>query len=250
MSLVEARMIADAASEADLAAPGGELVAAMEVLRSHPAEWERFQQQRRCDAVIAAALATVAPPPGLRAEILAAQATQERVHPRRRFLLAWAAGLVGLAGGGLAARWILGGRVEPAGAAETLAAAAARFLDAEWDHVFEDSSASLDGLQRHLAANGQPGIMEPGDGFEGLTTLGCRRFGWRGQVAVLVCFRSRDGSTVVHVVSVPRETLAAPEGGVTFLREGRWHGAFWQRGARAYVALSDQPLDRGQWGRG
>jgi hypothetical protein len=132
----------------------------------------------------------------------------------------------------------------------SLAAAAAYFLDREWDHVFEHTGGRLAELQAFLESSGASGGMDPGEGFGKLATLGCRRFSWRGEVAVLVCFRTPGDTAIVHVVAVPRTAVGpeAPEA-LSLFREGRWHAASWIRGGRAYVALSDQPLDPGQWGR-
>lgn len=251
MNFAEARMIAAAATTADLDAPGPELSAALEILRSHPDEWAAWTQERRRDQCIALAFRTVSPPPGLREQILAAQGAQQRVHPRRRFVLAWAAGLAVMGGAGIAARWMFGRPATAVGSPEaSLAAAAAYFLDREWDHVFEHTGGSLVELQAFLESSGAAGAMDPGDGFGKLATLGCRRFSWRGEVAVLVCFRTPGDTAIVHVVAVPRTAVGpeAPEA-LSLFREGRWHAASWIRGGRAYVALSDQPLDPGQWGR-
>jgi hypothetical protein len=251
LNLAEARMIASAATTADLAAPGPELSAALEILRSHPVEWAAWMQERERDQCIASAFSTVAPPPGLREQILAAHGAQQRVHPRRRFVLAWAAGLAVVGGAGIAARWMFGRPAPAVGSpASSLAAAAAYFLDREWDHIFEHTGGRLAELQAFLAGSGAAGAMDPGQGFDPLGTLGCRRFSWRGEVAVLVCFRTRGDTAIVHVVSVTRTAVGpeAPES-LSFFREGRWHAASWLRGGRAYVALSDQPLDRGHWAR-
>lgn len=251
MNLAEARMIAAAATAADLAAPGAELSAALDVLRRHPAEWSAWMQERQRDQHIATAFNTVCPPPGLRDQILAAHAAHRRAHPRRRFLLAWAAGLAVVCGAGMAGRWLLEKSRSPLGAREdSLASAAAYFLDREWDHVFEHTAGNLDELRRFLEASGAAGTMDPGVGFEGLATIGCRRFPWKGEVAVLVCFWTPGDAAIVHVVSVPRAALGAEAPEALFhFREGRWHAASWIRGGRAYVALSDQPLDPEPWGR-
>ena len=251
MNLAEARMIASAATTADLAAPGPELSAALGILRSHPDEWAAWMEERERDQRIASAFSTVCPPPGLREQILAAQGAQQRVHPRRRFVLAWAAGLAVMGGAGIAARWMFGQPNSSAGSPErSLAAAAAYFLDREWDHVFEHTGGRLAELQAFLESSGASAGMDPGEGFGKLATLGCRRFSWRGEVAVLVCFRTPGDTAIVHVVAVPRAAVGpeAPEA-LSLFREGRWHAASWIRGGRAYVALSDQPLDRGHWAR-
>jgi hypothetical protein len=251
MNLAEARMIVAAATTADLAAPGEELSAALDVLRNDPAEWAAWLAEHQRDQCIASAFSTVAPPPGLRDQILAAHGAQQRVHPRRRFVLAWAAGLAVMGGAGIAARWMFGRPSSPVAAPHaTLASAASWFLDREWDHVFEHMAGTLGELRQFLESSGAPGVMEPGEGFDRLATIGCRRFPWKEQVAVLVCFRTPGDTAIVHVVSVPRTALGpeAPEA-LSLFREGRWHAASWIRGGRAYVALSDQPLEPGQWGR-
>lgn len=250
MNLAEARMIAAAATRADLASPGPELAAALDVLRSDPAEWTTWTQERQRDQCIASALGGVSPPPGLREQILAVHAAQRRTHPRRRFLLAWAAGLTVMGGVGIAAHWLMG-RPSPSvgGGGTSLAAAAAHFLDREWDHAFELTAGTLGELRRFLETSEAAGSMDPGKGFDQLATIGCRRFSWRGETAILVCFRTRGDKAVVHVVSVPRTAVGADAAEARSLfREGRWHAASWIRGARAYVALSDQPLDVKEWG--
>ena len=63
MNLAEARMIAAAATTADLAAPAPELSAALEILRSRPDEWAAWMQERQRDQSIASAFGTVSPPP-------------------------------------------------------------------------------------------------------------------------------------------------------------------------------------------
>lgn len=251
MNLSEARMIVSAATAADLAAPGAELSAALEILRSHPDEWAAWMQERQRDQCIASAFRTVSPPPGLRDQIVAAHGAQQRVHPRRRFVLAWAAGLAVMGGTGIAARWMFGRPSAPVAAPHaTLASAASWFLDREWDHVFEHMAGTLGELRQFLESSGVPGAMEPGEGFDQLATIGCRRFPWKGQVAVLVCFRTPGDTAIVHVVSAPRSAVGAEASEtLSLFREGRWHAASWLRGGRAYVALSDQPLDPGKWGR-
>jgi hypothetical protein len=251
MNLAEARMIVAAATTADLADPGPELSAALEILRSHPAEWAAWMQQRQRDQCIASAFSTVSPPPGLREQILAAHGAQQRAHPRRRFVLAWAAGLAVVGGAGTAARWMFTRSSSPVTAPEgSLASAASWFLDVGWDHNFDHTAGTLGELRGFLGAAGEAGAMDPGEGFERLATIGCRRFSWRGHVAVLVCFRTPGDTAIVHVVAVPRAAVGpeAPEA-LSLFREGRWHAASWIRGVRAYVALSDQPLDRGHWAR-
>ena len=245
MNLDEARLIAGAATAADLNAPGPELSVALEVLRKHPDTLAAWVQERRIDECIASAFSTISPPPGLRAQILAAHTAQQRTHPRRRFLLAWAAGLTVVSGLGITTRWFFGRRSPPVPTGfGAFAAAAAHFLDSEWDHVFEHSSSNLHELQRFLETSGASGAMEPGGRFDELVTIGCRRFHWRGQVAVLVCFRTRGGTAMVHVVSVARMAVGTDAAESTSLfQEGRWHAASWIRGERAYVALSDR-MDR------
>ena len=251
MTLPGARLIVSAATTADLANPSEELSAALKYLRNHRDDWTAWQQEHQRDQAIARTFGTVGPPPGLRDQILAAQGAQHRAHPRRRFVLAWAAGLALVAGSGVAARWMLG-RSEAlvAGRDASLAAAASHFLDREWDHVFDHTAETLDDLRQFLERAGEPETLDPGDGFDRLSTLGCRRFSWKGQVAVLVCFRTAGDGGIVHVISVPRAAVG-PEAreALNLFREGRWHAASWTRGGRAYVALSSQPLDPGHWSR-
>jgi hypothetical protein len=251
MTLPGARLVVSAATTADLANPSQELAAALEFLKNHRDDWTAWQQEQQRDQAIARTFGTVGPPPGLRDQILAAQGAQHRPQARRRFLLAWAAGLALVAGAGIATRWMPGKSDALAALRDgSLAAAASHFLDREWDHVFDHTAGTLDDLRQFLEREGEPGALDPGDGFDRLSTLGCRRFSWKGQVAVLVCFRTAGDGTIVHVISVPRAAVG-PEAreDLDLFREGRWHAASWTRGGRAYVALSSQPLDPGHWSR-
>lgn len=251
MTRPRARLIVSAATTADLANPAEELSAALKFLRSHPDDWTAWLQEHQRDQVIACTFGTIGPPPGLRNQILAAQGTQHQAYPRRRFVLAWAASLALVAGSGIAARWILGNSdSRVADPDPSLASAASHFLDREWDHVFDHTAGTLDELRHFLEGAGEPGSFDPGDGFNRLSTIGCRRFSWKEQVAVLICFRASGDGTIVHVISVPRAAVG-PEirKDLNRFREGRWHAASWIRGEHAYVALSSQPLDPGHWSR-
>lgn len=247
MNLDEARLILASVTAHDLDDPGPEVASALDVLKQHPGEFEKWTREHALDGRIAEALGGIEPPPGLREQILAARDADRRLHPRRRFVFAWAAGLVAVAGAGAGLWWHgrRSGEVQRTDA-EALAADAAYFLDREWDHLFEHRDSELAGLKAFLDGSGTPGTLDLGGGFAGLTGIGCRRFRWRGHTAVLACFRTRGDAGVVHVVSVPRTALASdvpmPTAG---FREGRWNAALWVRADRVYLALSDLPLEPG-----
>jgi hypothetical protein len=224
--------------------PGGRdagdpaMMAALEQARRDPALAGWFQREQAHGAAVAAKLREIAPPPGLRAAILAGARVSGRADPvrpawRHPAWLALAAGFALLLG--LAGWW----RFAPVGGA-SFEEYAMNVVDRGF--VLGKRGDDLAELKSWLAGQRGPlpGVL-PAE-FAALRALGCRTLEYRGRDVSLVCFER--GKREFHVFVARREDLPPGEDSPPrFLARGDLVAATWTDARNRYVVVSDANMD-------
>ncbi len=188
------------------------------------------EREQRTDAAIAAKFAAIAPPPELRAAILAgARASRPKNGGWR--LAPWLAAAAAVAVLVTVTVVQLGRPALPAG--EAFAAQVLReLMTVHGDH--EAEPPALRPLQVRLAGTSGPFPERIEVRPEDLRRQGCRAFRVGGREVFELCFR-RDG-TWYHLYVAP---ATGPDRDVSFESAGQFAAASWQRGAVAYALATD-----------
>lgn len=196
-----------------------------------------LERETALDRAMAARLAEVRAPSGLRERILAGQRTVAEVPAwrwTRGWVLAAAAALV-LAGSWLGFWLTREARSGPA----RLTAELGQYLDRGWDHVFDLPERDYGKVRDWLAARQDAVVLKMPERLSCSPTYGCKVFSWRGVPATLVCFQPQETGQVVHVVSLPGEALPEFTSELPrFAATGSWTSAMWRTGDRLYVAMT------------
>lgn len=212
------------------------MAAAMRLAESEPELRAWYAKERTFDAALRAGLGRVRAPAGLRERIRAGGMVVDL--PRRatwtRWVIAAAAALVL----GLGVFGFVQSRSAKSGPS-LLLSELSRYLEHEWDHVFDLPTADYGKVRDWLATKEQRVELNLPERLSGSPTYGCKVFSWRGHEATLVCFQPKEAGGVVHVVSVPVSSLPEftselPQYGSA----GSWNSAMWRARDRIYVALT------------
>ncbi len=188
------------------------------------------EREQRTDAAIAAKFAEIAPPPELRAAILAgARASRPRAGGWK--MAPWLAAAAAVAVLLTVTVVQLGRPAPPQGDALT-AVALRELITAHGDHDAEPPALAALQIRLASAVGSFPERIElrPDD----LRRQGCRAFRVGGREVFELCFR-RDGIWY-HLYVAP---ATGPDRGVSFESAGQFAAASWQRGAVAYALATD-----------
>ncbi len=204
---------------------------------SDPALKAWFDDQRRFDLGIAAALQGTEVPLGLKSRILAGGRVSqpERWAPMRR-LWAIAAMVALFAGAGL---WY---RMESLSTGWDHAALATLSQLVSGREQFDAQSPRVTELQQWLRGNGAPTMANLPERLKGLASLGCKTISWHGHPISLICFHGTDGE-MVHLAMVDKASLSnpPPDGAPRFGAMDGWQVASWSQGDMSMLLATKGP---------
>jgi hypothetical protein len=199
-----------------------------------------FERSRAFDTAVAARLAEIAPPPGLREAIIAGARMSRRPVPERssqpwlRRWVALAAAVAVLLGVGL---W---SRVRVVSGPSALAEFA---LDDLVHGHHGGSGEPTSELEHRLAATAQPLPAEVAVNFAQLRATGCRTLHFAGRDVLEVCFARGGGE--FHLYVMPRNGEGDYAGGRAPFLVARAEGAaaVWSDGKFDFAVVSRDGLD-------
>lgn len=205
------------------------------------------QAEDRLDALLVGALATIQPPPALRAEILAAMGRASIRH--RRWHRLWRRAMLPLA----AAAGITLALIAPRGSGGPQVVKVPKLpmnvVETEFINAFESPDFTLNEkredhqvLMRHLRERNLPCPGCLPKGLAQLKSIGCRELVIDGRVGSIICFDQRENG-VVHLVVFRRQDvqteLPTPDS-PNFTQNGKWTVARWTDAERFFVLIGDQ----------
>lgn len=205
---------------------------AVRLMETEPELRAWYERQRSFDAAAAAKLREVAPPPNLRATILAGGRVGQRAGWRRAVPWAIAASIaLLLAAGG----W--GWRHTAPQFAATLPDFALRFAGRGYIGL-EQRGGDLEGLLRWLETRQAPLPAQVPPELAALRRLGCRTVEFRGREVSVICF---DREREFHLFVARRADFPELETGAEprFSARGNWAAASWSDQTHHYVVVSD-----------
>jgi len=203
-----------------------------------------FEQERQCDDIIRAKLNAVIPPASLKDDILAtASVTTSRSFWRRHVghsALAIAAALMMLVGGML---WV-GHHSQPGLALHTFPNVASAFLQQPFN--LDHKAGDLDDAQMWMATNYATETPPTPDTIRAMRHkgVGCKKFDWKGQDVLLMCFFLEDGR-VAHYFVMDADALPDAQHAIEpqWAQSGKYATGTWSDGERAYVLAMAAPVD-------
>ncbi len=203
---------------------------ALRAAANDPALARWWSEEQAFDRAIAAQLAALPEPFGLKTRILAQQAA-----PARRFPARWIFGFASA----VAVLLLLAfgaGLFRPA-PATNLTADYAREMTSfiRLSPQLDMKSNDLGEIKTWLAKNNLQPLSVP-DRLAALQPLGCRVLSFRGQDVTLVCF-ARERNRLAHLFVVDRAALPqmTPGGKPVFANNHGWMTATWAEGDRVYM---------------
>ena len=210
-------------------------VDAMEQAERDPALRTWFEGERKFDAKVAAKLATISPPAGLREAILAGgrvsgEAIRAKESNRSAIWLAMAASLALLTAVGVSL-W-------PKAASASVAFTQFAVADASELNPHGGHGEAAGALQVLLGQSSTKlGASLPVN-FDALRVSGCRTISFRGREVIEVCFNR--GGTWFHCYIAPRDALGSflEEGELKIEEVGGSSFARWADAAHVYVVVS------------
>jgi len=193
------------------------------------ARW--FAEEQAFDQAIAAHLAAVPAPFGLKTRILA-QATAPPASRTSRWLI----GLAGAAGLLFLLAQVVGLWRNPAPASAALPDYAREMVNFIQRGPRLDMESDDLGTIKNWLARKEASPVEIPPGLAALEPVGCRVFSFRGHDVTLICFH-REGNEIAHLFVVDRAVLpkSKPGDAPFFYRDGEWTTATWAEGYRVYM---------------
>lgn len=231
MNEQEARLILRACrpGEADRSDP--EIAEALRQMEQTPELARWFAEEQAFDRAMAAHLAGIPAPFGLKTRILAQAAAPATSRGSR-----WLIGLAGVAAllflfAQVAAFWR--NAVPALATSPDYSSEMVSFI--KLDPPLEMASPDLDAIKGWLAQkNAAPMNVPPR--LAALTPAGCRVLSFRGHDVTLICFHGKDGK-LAHLFVVDRSALPKlkPGDAPVFDGKGDWTTATWVEGDRVYM---------------
>lgn len=204
------------------------------------ARW--FDEQRRFDHSVAAALEGIPVPPEAKREVLVAGRMEARVRSFPRWIGGLAAALI--LTGGLVFAWLAFGPEEP-GATIAAGDGPARFFVEMTAQAmpFDYRADSVSDLSVWLQGRGAPFPNGLPETMANAEAAGCQVFERAdGKIISLLCL-VRDGEFVHLFVTEETDPAFAGFPRNTWIEEAGWHAYSWHGEGRGYVALSRAPRD-------
>jgi hypothetical protein len=228
----EARLILQACRPGETDQSDPQIAAALQELERNPELARWFAEEQAFDRAMAAHLAALPAPFGLKTRLLAQAATPVASRTSR-----WLIGLAGVAAllflfAQVADFWR---RPEPA-TSNMLPGYSSEMvsfikLDPPLELMNPDMSAIKDWLTQKEAL--RPDVSSH---LTALPPVGCRVLSFRGHKVTLICFR-REGGQLAHLFVVDRSALPnlKPGDAPFFHSEGEWTTASWAEKDRVYM---------------
>lgn len=231
MNEQEARLILQACRPGAQDHGDPQIAEALQVAERSPKLGRWLAEEQAFDRAMAAHLAAMPAPFGLKTRILARATAPATSRPAR-----WLVGLAGVA----ALLFLLAQAVDfwrnAAPDSATLPGYASEMVSfVKLTPPLEMESADLGAIKDWLAQNGTLTPDVPAN-LAALQPVGCRVLSYRGHKVTLVCFH-RGGGKLAHLFVVDRAALPGlkPGAAPSFNKEGEWTAALWAEGDRAYM---------------
>lgn len=215
---------------------------ALQQAANDPALQQWLTREQAFDRAFAEALASVPPPPGLQATLLAGAKASRRAKQWRT--TAWAALAACLALAALAGLSGLGW--QPAAVAgDPVAEFRERMIGTlEAEHELDYETPQADAARVWLARH--QGIADPDipPGLCARETFGCKVFEWHGAKVTLICFRScpsgnpQSASAHLFVVNSQDAPAFLKVKDTLFAESKAWSSAAWERDGKFHLLLS------------
>ena len=193
------------------------------------ARW--FAEEQAFDEAMAAHLAAVPAPFGLKTRILA-----QANPPARSWTLRWTLGLASLAALLFLLAQVVSLWRNPAPASAALPDYAREMVSfIQLPPSLEMESHDLGAIKNWLVRKETTTVKIP-SALAALEPVGCRILSFRGHDVTLICFH-RDGNQLAHLFVVERAALPGlkPGEGPVFSAEGEWTTASWAEKDRVYM---------------
>lgn len=223
-------------NQPDAATPS--VAAALQWAQRDPALAEWWAREQAWDGVVAEKLAEIAPPPGLRAALLAGRPGRRDLSPEpaagwRAMMFAMAATIVVALSFGVA-RW------QPAATGATLQEFAINTVANGF--FLQQRSSDVSALKAWLEAKQGPVPRRLPTEFSHLRALGCRSLSFKGRDVSLVCFER--GGKEFHVFVARRAEVRDERVDATprFSNRGELVAATWAEADLQYVVVSDASM--------
>lgn len=232
MDIREAKMILHSwrATGADAGDP--RFSEALRMAECDPALAEWLAREQALDAALSGKLREVPVPEGLGEDILARHVEVARVPAaRKRTLLALAAAIAMVAM--IASVWLL-----TVSGNRGFASYRSRMVGNLAELRLDFAGARLSDVQEWLARNRGLADCRVPEALQGLPTLGCKVWAWRGKPVTLICFSLGQGR-VAHLFVVPRASMPDPPDGdqIQFAEVDGWMTANWSEGRDVYLVV-------------
>lgn len=227
MNEAQARLILQAYRPGETADP--EMAEALRAVAENPALSNWFAEEQAFDRAIAAHLAAIPAPFGLRTRILAqARAPRGAGKARWTFGFAALAALIFLLAQGIA---LWRGPVSPS--PTDYAREMASFIQLKPSLQME--SGDLGKIKNWLAAKDAPPMTVPSR-LAALDPIGCRILSFRGHSVTLICFH-RERDRLAHLFVIDRAAMPKVKPGQRpiFENENGWMTATWAEGTSVYM---------------
>ncbi len=202
------------------------------------AEW--FQQERRFDAAVSAAVAAIALPAGLRARILAgAEVSRPHTSSTARTLLALAAVLLLCAA--LAGVWLKRGSGLDRWQRDALAIIPQLGTETLGFDLEDDDPAAL---RRYLAAKNSPAPASMPAALSSMASLGCKTIASHGNAVSIMCFKMGTGGYIHLVVTEEKGLAHPPPAQPRFRQEDGWETASWSAQGHSHMLATKASAEK------
>lgn len=240
MNADDAKLILSAYRPNPREAAGPDVSAALQRAKHDPVLAEWWAREQAWDDAMAEKLAEVAPPPGLRAALLAGRPGRRNVSPAPAPAAGWRAVLFAVAATIVVALSLGVPRWQPAATGATLQDFAVNTVANGF--FLQKRSPDVAALKAWLAEKQGPIPRQLPTEFAHLRALGCRALSFKGRDVSLVCFE-REGKEF-HVFVARRGELPDERVDATprFVTRGALVAASWVDADLQYVVVSDASM--------
>jgi hypothetical protein len=204
---------------------------ALQTVRGNPALGRWFAEEQAFDRAMAAQLAAIPAPFGLKTRILA-QGGRPAGSARKRWVFGLAAALALVL---LLAQAVNFWRTPKSVASQPLDYAREMTSFIELSPPLAMESSDLGTIEKWLGQKDPLPVQVPAR-MAALEPIGCRMLSFRGYDVTLICFQ-REGNRIAHLFAVPRAALPSVQPGEKpiFANEQGWMTATWAEADRVYM---------------
>jgi hypothetical protein len=198
-----------------------------------------FEERQDLDRAIRDKLASIEPPPDLRAKILA----RIRGEKVRRFTLppVWLAAAACLVLGGIAVFYST--RHGGPDRFQEFKTDALAMVSVQGGPVLDLETPNLSDTQTYLRDHQAPYDEALPSHLKSMETAGCRAFVWKQYPASLTCFRLPNGM-FLHLVVIDRDAMGNANIPVGMKSMGDWHVMFQQKDGMVLMWATQAPMEQ------